>query len=82
MAKLKNGFDNPGIKLVCGILPVTHGGKKVTFPVDKYKSIRIKKKSGDWPDKMTIYCDKDYFGFIFPEIIQYEKILKRYKLNG
>jgi hypothetical protein len=73
MDKLKNGFDHPGIKLVYGFFPVTHSGKKVTFPADKYKPIRIKKKSGVWPDQMSIKCDINHFDFIFPEIIQHEK---------
>lgn len=62
---LKNGFKKYYIEL-------EYKGE-ITLDPNKYKSIRLKKSEGDWPDEMWIYWDKGNFDFIFMENIRHKK---------
>jgi hypothetical protein len=73
MAKLKNLFHKYKIRIECDGKKAKKSGDSIKIKLNpaKYKSIRIKKKKGDWPERMKIFWDKDAFDFIFPEIIKY-----------
>jgi len=87
MDHLKNDFQNQKlqIEIECDGKIANKGGNVIdieaNFSCDKYKSIRIIKDNGDWPDEMWISWDNGNFDLITEEIISHIKKDKEISLS-